>query len=237
VFNAGGGGESVSPTSSATAAAESASPTAENRQAARVTRVVDGDTIDVELDGAVVRVRYIGMDTPETVDPRSPVECFGPESSERNQALVGGQTVELEKDVSETDIYGRLLRYVYVDGRMVNEELVLEGYATAATFPPDVKYVDRFIEAERQARDAGSGLWGACVSDVQPPSADGCPQGCISPPPGCEIKGNINSAGVKIYHVPSGEFYDVTVIDTLKGERWFCTADEAVANGWRASQR
>ncbi|HEU0074780.1 MAG TPA: thermonuclease family protein [Dehalococcoidia bacterium] len=208
------------------------------REIARVTRVVDGDTIDVELNGAIVRIRYIGMDTPETVDPNNPVECFGHEASEKNFSLVNDRVVELEKDVSETDRFGRLLRYVYVDGRMVNEELVLGGYATAATFPPDVKYQERFAAAEVEAREADRGLWGTCVGTAPTPVvSSGCPEGCASPPPGCEIKGNINSSGVRIYHVPSGEFYDVTVIDTLRGERWFCTADEAVANGWRASQR
>jgi micrococcal nuclease len=201
-----------------------------------VTRVVDGDTIDVELNGAVVRIRYIGIDTPETVDPGSPVECFGPQASDRNRALVEGRSVELEKDVSETDRFGRLLRYVYAGGQMVNEQLVLEGYANASTFPPDVKYQARFTDAERTARENGRGLWTACMSTVAP-TTGGCAKGCVTPPPECRIKGNINSEGVKIYHVPSGEFYDATVIDTSKGERWFCTPQEAVANGWRASQR
>lgn len=207
------------------------------RETARVTRVVDGDTIDVELNGSVVRIRYIGMDTPETVDPASPVECFGPQASGRNRALVEGRTVELEKDVSETDRYGRLLRYVYAGGQMVNEELVLEGYATAATFPPDVKYQRRLADAERQARQANRGLWAGCIDATPTPSSSGCPSGCFAPPSGCEIKGNINSDGVKIYHVPSGAFYDATIIDTSRGERWFCTPEEAVANGWRPSQR
>jgi micrococcal nuclease len=204
---------------------------------ARVTRVVDGDTIDVELEGETVRIRYIGMDTPETVDPGSPVECYGPQAGERNQALVEGRIVELEKDVSETDRFGRILRYVYVDGLMVNEELVLGGFANVATFPPDVTYQERFAAAETQAREARRGLWGGCIEDTPLPGSSACPEGCVSPPPGCEIKGNINSSGVKIFHVPAGAFYDATVIDTLRGERWFCTADEAIANGWRASQR
>jgi micrococcal nuclease len=236
----GGDSETILPTSGVGAASDSPGDTPAQiggRETALVTRVVDGDTIDVDLNGVIKRIRYIGMDTPETVDPDSPVECFGPEASERNQALVAGQMVELEKDVSETDQYGRLLRYVYVGDRMINEELVLEGFATVATFPPDVKYIDRFVEAERQAREAGRGLWSGCRDNTQPLLSGGCPQGCISPPPGCEIKGNINSSGVKIYHVPSGDYYDATVIDTLRGERWFCTPDEAVANGWRASKR
>jgi micrococcal nuclease len=206
-------------------------------ETAVVTRVVDGDTIDVEVGGEIIRRRYIGIDTPETVDPGSPVECFGPQASQRNQDLVAGRTVELERDVEETDVYGRQLRYVYVGGQMVNEELVADGYATVTTFPPNVKYVERFTAAQAAAREAGRGLWGFCFDDEPVGGEGACPEGCVSPPPGCEIKGNINSEGVKIYHVPAGQFYDATVIDTLRDERWFCTPEEAIANGWRASRR
>lgn len=126
---------------------------------AQVRRVIDGDTIELS-DGR--RVRYIGMNTPETVDPRKGVECFGQEAKAANISLVEGKTVKLEKDISETDRFGRMLRYVYADGIMVNEQLVRHGYATVMTFPPDVKYADRFREAERAAKQAGSGLWSQC---------------------------------------------------------------------------
>lgn len=132
---------------------------------AQVTRVVDGDTIDVRrADGRVVRVRYIGVNTPETVDPRRPVECFGKEASARNTELVAGKTVLLEKDISETDQYGRLLRYVWVGDTLVNSVLVEEGFARPVTFPPDVRYVDWYRAREREARSSGRGLWGACGS-------------------------------------------------------------------------
>ncbi len=127
-------------------------------QPARVTRVVDGDTIEVDLDGASYRVRYILVDTPETYGG---VEPFGPEASEANRRLVEGKTVWLEKDVSETDRYGRLLRYVYVDDLLVNEELLRLGVAQVATYPPDIKYVDRFLQVQRQAQAGGVGLWGS----------------------------------------------------------------------------
>ena len=140
----------------------SGSPTPLGLERAPVIRVVDGDTINVLIDGQEMRVRYIGIDTPETVDPRRPIECFGREASERNRQLVEGETVGLERDVSETDRFGRLLRYVWADGRMVNAALVEEGYATASAFPPDVRYADRLASLQRQARDAGRGLWSAC---------------------------------------------------------------------------
>jgi micrococcal nuclease len=129
-----------------------------------VLRVVDGDTIEVAIDGVAYRVRYIGIDTPETVHPSRPVEWLGPEASAANAALVGGGTVILEKDVSETDRYGRLLRYVwtYREGAwtFLNLELLRLGLATVTTYPPDVKYVEAlYLPAQREAQAAGIGLW------------------------------------------------------------------------------
>ena len=129
---------------------------------ARVTRVIDGDTIEVNLGGATYKVRYIGIDTPETVHPSEPVECFGKEASDKNSELVEGKIVRLEKDVSETDKYGRLLRYVWVGGIFVNDYLVRQGYAYAYTYPPDVKYAEQFAEAQIEARENNRGLWAIC---------------------------------------------------------------------------
>jgi micrococcal nuclease len=126
-----------------------------------VTRVVDGDTIKVLVDGSEYTLRYIGIDTPESVDPRRPVECFANEATEYNRSLVEGKTVGLEKDISETDEFGRLLRYVWLGEEMVNWKLVSEGYALAVTYPPDVKYADLFASLQAGARQAGVGLWGA----------------------------------------------------------------------------
>jgi len=125
-----------------------------------VTRVVDGDTIQIDTGQ---KVRYIGMNTPETVDPRRPVQCFGHEASAYNKNLVLNKKVKLVKDVSEKDKYGRLLRYVYLaDGTFVNLKLVQDGYAYADTFPPDVAHADDFVKAQRQAREAKLGLWEKC---------------------------------------------------------------------------
>ncbi len=126
---------------------------------AKVVRVIDGDTIEVNIKGSLYKVRYIGIDTPETVHPQKPVEYFGKEASEKNRELIEGKIVRLEKDVSETDKYGRLLRYVWIDDVMVNAELVRLGYAQVATYPPDIKYQDLFLRLQREAREAGLGLW------------------------------------------------------------------------------
>jgi micrococcal nuclease len=208
---------------------------AAGRTPAQVVRVVDGDTIVVVMGGVEYRVRYIGINTPETVDPRKPVECYGREASQRNHELVDGKMVELEKDVSETDQYGRLLRYVWLNGDMVNAILVREGYALASTYPPDVKYDELFLDLEREARQAGRGLWTGCFGPS--PTVEGeriCDYSGTSEP---VIKGNISkTTGEKIYHVPGGEFYDKTVIDEAAGERWFCTEQEAIEAGWRRSK-
>ncbi|MBI5357221.1 thermonuclease family protein [Candidatus Collierbacteria bacterium] len=130
---------------------------------AKVARVIDGDTIKLETDEVV---RYTGIDTPETVHPSKPVQCYGKEASQKNKELVEGKEVKLEKDISETDKYNRLLRYIWLGDTLVNEYLVREGYAHSSTYPPDVKYQDKFIEAERQAREEKKGLWGDICNGI-----------------------------------------------------------------------
>lgn len=136
------------------------------QQLVQVARVVDGDTIEL-TDGR--KVRYIGINTPETVAKLQPVQCFGKQASDENKRLVEGKQVELEKDVSETDRYGRLLRYIYVvsdtnQPLMVNKYLVEQGFAAASAYPPDIKYQDEFRRLEKEARDNKRGMWadGAC---------------------------------------------------------------------------
>lgn len=126
----------------------------------RVTRVIDGDTIQIQ---GGQKVRYIGIDTPETVDPRRPVQCFGRQASQKNKELLLDRVVRLEKDVSETDKFGRLLRYVYLpDGTFVNLQLVRQGFAQVATYPPDVAHEQEFIDAQRLAQQEKRGLWASC---------------------------------------------------------------------------
>ncbi len=129
-----------------------------------VTKVIDGDTI--ELDSGQ-KVRLVGIDTPETVDPRRPVGCFGKEASNATKSLLTGKMVILQKDVTNTDKYGRLLRYVYLplDNEQIlfiNDYLVRVGFAKVYTYPPDVKFNTQFLEAQRQAQAANLGLWEKC---------------------------------------------------------------------------
>jgi micrococcal nuclease len=158
-----------------------------------VVNVVDGDTIDVVVNGVEMRVRYIGMDTPEV---HSGVEWLGPESSAANSALVAGQEVVLEKDVSETDQYGRALRYVWLHDDsgwlLVNLELIRLGFASVTTYPPDVKYVDAlYLAAQTEAQTAGLGRWGAAPTPAPTPAPVAAPTAApvlpiVAPPSNCD---------------------------------------------------
>ena len=124
-----------------------------------VDRVIDGDTIRVRIGDQVETVRYIGMDTPETVHPTRGIEPYGLAASAFNQILVEGKQVRLELDVEPRDLYGRLLAYVYTDSLFVNAELIRQGYAQVMTVPPNVRHVEEFVRLQREARRAGEGLW------------------------------------------------------------------------------
>jgi micrococcal nuclease len=139
---------------------------------AEVVHVVDGDTIRVLLTGRVEGagagatqigetrdVRLLGIDTPETVRPNTPIECFGREASAAAKALLEGQTVRLIDDVENVDGYGRLLRYVYLGEEMANARLVVNGYASVYTYPPNVRHADLFVALQREARKNNRGLW------------------------------------------------------------------------------
>lgn len=129
---------------------------------AYVLRAVDGDTIEVLLDGEHEDVRYIGIDTPETVKPDTPVQCYGPRAHRFNARLVTHRRVRLIFGVERRDVYGRLLAYVYLGGRFVNAELARRGLARTLTIPPNDRFAGRFRQLQSAAARAGRGLWGAC---------------------------------------------------------------------------
>ncbi|OGY08191.1 MAG: hypothetical protein A2700_00330 [Candidatus Blackburnbacteria bacterium RIFCSPHIGHO2_01_FULL_44_64] len=194
-----------------------------------VTRVIDGDTIEIQESYSPEqrrRVRYIGIDTPETVHPDKEVECFGREAKAENERLVLGKNIKLEKDISETDKYGRLLRYLWVENVFINDFLVRQGYAKSSTYPPDIKYQSQFSQAEKEARDQSRGLWAPNACNSNTPNI----------PTGCTVKGNINAKGEKIYHTPGQKYYYKTQIDETAGERYFCSEEEAENAGWRKSK-
>lgn len=132
---------------------------------ATLVRVVDGDTLQVRIAGRIDRVRLIGIDTPESVKPNTPVQCFAREASDHMKALLpAGTPIRLVRDAEPRDKYRRLLAYVYRkhDGLFINLAMARDGYAVTLTFPPNVAHVDDFVAAVRSARDAGRGLWARC---------------------------------------------------------------------------
>lgn len=135
-----------------------------------VAKVVDGDTLDVVIDGKTERLRLIGIDTPEVVDPRKTVQCFGVEASNKAKSLLAGKRVSLEQDTSqgERDKYGRLLAYVFLeDGVNFNEYMIAEGYAHEYTYRIPYKYQVEFKAAQSRARDSQKGLWATSTCNGQ----------------------------------------------------------------------
>ena len=152
------------------------------RTQARVTRIVDGDTIVVAIGDQTYRLRYIGIDSPEGG------QTLGAEATAANEALVAGETIYLEKDVSETDRYGRMLRYAYLpDGTFVNAELVRQGFAEAKDYPPDSKYKELLDQAEQEARAAQLGVWAAPLT-TPPARAATLPAATSSSPSAASVK-------------------------------------------------
>jgi len=129
---------------------------------ATVTRVVDGDTVEARIGDRIEDVRYIGIDTPETVKPDTPVQCFGPQASAFNRRLVANRRVRLVFGIERRDAYGRLLAYAYLKRRFVNAILVRRGLARTLTIPPNDRYAPLLRRLELRAARAGRGLWGAC---------------------------------------------------------------------------
>jgi micrococcal nuclease len=163
----------------------------------------------------------IGVNTPEVFGE---AQYYGREASNFSKKRLENQTVYLFRDVSDTDKYGRLLRYLFIqnDPIMFNETLLIEGYANTMTIPPDVMFSKKFAKLERESRENSKGLW------KENKNSSSNQANCNNP----KIKGNINSKNEKIYHMPNGRYYDQT-----KAEEIFCTEEEAIAAGYRKSKQ
>lgn len=245
--------ETLTPTPVATQ--QEPTPDQSRFTTAKVVGVIDGTTIEVEVRGRVFRVRYLGVEVPDEA---------GPSHSERalefNRYRVEGKTVELEKGLVDIDASGRQLRYVYVDGEMLNVTLLANGYAVVAAFPSDFTHKTLFSIEEESAKRDQRGLWkpsppatGEAAGSPSPVPTEAFGGGTLPLPPGeragstvCDfsastvavIKGNVDSrTGEHIYHVPGGLFYSTTVVSEGDGDRWFCTEDEAISAGWKKSKR
>lgn len=192
-----------------------------------VVSVIDGDTIKVNIDGEVESVRFLLIDTPELNHAKYGEQPFAKEAKEFTQKLIeNAEKVELEFDVGERkDKYGRLLAYIYADGKMVQEELLKNGLARVAyIYPPNTRYVDEFTAIEKEAKEKGIGIWQyenyAQKDGFYPEMID------LEKEEDCHIKGNIGKE--KIYHTPDSPNYEQT-----KAEVMFCTEEEARKAGFR----
>lgn len=198
----------------------------------RVVSVTDGDTINIEYNGATTPLRLIGIDTPETVDSRTDVQCFGPEASDYLKSLLTDKSVRIEADATQDDLdkYGRLLRYVYLDNEDVGLKIISGGYGKEYTYEVPYQKQSDYKAAEAMAKQNKKGQWADGVCGNKEATTQ------TTPEQQCLIKGNISNKGEKIYHMPGQQYYDKTVIDTGKGERWFCTEQEAISAGWRKAK-
>ena len=201
-----------------------------------VIKVVDGDTVDIApaIEGNN-RVRLIGVDTPETKKPGCGKQPYGEQASSFTESSLLGQEVGLEFDVEKTDRYGRLLAYVYKEEDMFNETLLDEGYAQVATFPPNVKYVDRFLAAQEEARTAGRGLWGLSDEELAAQTdrgngvgGDGCTDETASSQPAPKQKGKAASSTTK--SSSSGDL-DCSDFGTQEQAQQILDADSSDPNG------
>lgn len=235
----------------------SSNSNSKNLVPAKVIRVVDGDTIKVDYKGKEETVRFLLVDTPETHHPKLGVQPFGPEASQFTHKLLDGKRIQLELAIGGgRDKYGRMLAYIYVNGKSVEEELLKNGLARVAyIYPPNTKYVDEYRAIQETAQKNAVGIWSIedyatndgfhpevmkthKVSDEKEGSSKKAltSKGSFKPDSNgdCngEIKGNESSSGAKIYHIPSGSYYKVT-----KAEQCFRTEATAEDAGFRASQR
>ena len=182
----------------------------------RVISVTDGDTIEIDYNGVETPVRLIGVNTPETVDPRTTVECFGIEASNFLKSLLSNKNVSIAADPtqSDRDKYNRLLRYVYLDGEDIGYKIISSGYGYEYTYNVPYEKQSEYKSVQNEASKAERGLWSpsTCNGNKETPTVPATPQPSSQPEakPGtspqsqvnCNIKGNISSKGEKIYHVP-----------------------------------
>lgn len=214
----------------------------------QVLRVTDGDTIHINYNGKDEKVRFIGLDTPETKDSRKPIRCFGREATAKMTEFVENKNVRLEFDKTqgERDKYGRILAFVYSeDNKNLAYEMIRQGYGNEYTYNSNpYKYQNEFKEAARKAREENKGLWAenTCAGDTTKPADTPAPKPQPAPAPtapapqpqqsqeACVIKGNVSRNG-KIYHMPGQKYYNKTNPEVM-----FCSEVEAQNAGFRRSK-
>lgn len=204
-----------------------------------IERIIDGDTIKMASSTMETdRIRLLSINAPE-LD-----ECYGAEAKEALEKLIDGRTIKFEKDISGVDKFGRLLRYLIIvsenpeeDNILANYYLIRNGYAFYYSNPPDNRYKEMLLSAEREAKKEKKGMWGECDYLNSKEEQDNIEEREEDPGPAdpdCIIKGNISEKGYgKTYLVPGCDNYNRVKIDPKKGEAYFCTEEEAQAAGFR----
>ena len=204
----------------------------------QIENVIDGDTIKIKSEDAADRIRLLSINAPE-LD-----ECYGKEAKQALEELIKDKEIKFEKDISGVDIYGRLLCYLIIvspesvdDNVLANYYLVRNGFAFQYSNPPDNRYKDMLVAAQREAKKEKLGMWAACSYSESEEEKDNInEQEEASKPsdPDCIIKGNISEKGYgKTYLIPGCDNYESVKIDPKKGEGYFCTEAEAEAAGFR----
>ncbi|WP_445491115.1 thermonuclease family protein [Niallia sp. 03133] len=207
------------------------------REAVKLDKAIDGDTIGVVYKGEKEKVRFLLVDTPETSHPRFGEQPYGKEAKAFTRNLVEqAKTLQLEFDIGQNrDKYGRLLAYVYADGEMIQEKLLQKGFARVAyIYAPNTRYVDSFTSLQKKAQQKGIGIWkvenyaqdDGFHKDLIEPKEE--PEKKANNSNACNIKGNITSSA-KIYHTPDSRWYKQT-----KEEVMFCSEEDAINAGFRA---
>ena len=223
----------------------------------KVVDVIDGTTIVVDVDGKSFQVRYLGVEVPPSGIGSADGQLLRDSALQFNRFIVEGQTVEMERDEVDTDGQGFLLRYVYVDGEMVNQSMLTSGYAIMSSDPPSLRHLNELTAAQESARRDRRGLWESAKHDLVGEAPESTPDqqgtqpftgGTLPLPPGspnrtpiCDfsgtsdpvIKGNVDSRTREhLYYVPDSVFYSTTMISESEGDRWFCAESEALTAGW-----
>ena len=227
-------------------------PHQQNSIQAKVTDVIDGVTIEVRIENRLHRVRYLGIRIPSsTIEPQQ--DLLAANAIEFNRFLVYDKTVELVSDAIDTDINGNLIRYVYVNGEMINKAMIINGHALVDSYPQRFEYLEDFLIAESNAKNGRRGVWNTLAPESAQSTVDVGQLGSTLPSQDilktrsqCDytneltpvIKGNVNNkTGERTYHIPGSLFYDTTGIDESTGDRLFCTESEAIESGWLRSHR
>jgi micrococcal nuclease len=221
--------------------AQNISTSPNNEDLYTVVRVIDGDTLDIAFHNHIKRIRIIGIDTPETVKHNHPIECYGKEATLQAEKMLLYQKIKLQKDTKgdDIDIYNRLLRHVILkNGENFGAFMVQNGYAKAyKKFEYETK--KEFLDYEKDAQKNKKGMWEENICNKKTKELSNKKEKNIpltEEKSTCKIKGNISSSGKKIYHLPSQRYYKRTFIDTKKGEKYFCTEEEAQQNGFLRSK-